>query len=301
MKILLTGAYQYTDEQTALIRNLGLEVDFFRQEWEIVKNPEKYEAVICNGLFQRNDIEKFISLKYIQLTSAGLDRVPLEYIKKQNIVLRNARGVYSIPMAEWAVLKVLELYKDSRGFYEKQKEHRWDKNRNISDLYSKTVAIIGCGSVGLEAAKRFKAFNTNVIGVDIADISSEYIDSCVNISNLNEVLSVSDVVVLTLPLMEQTYHLFNKDRFSIMKKNAVFINISRGAVADEQDLIAALKEKKLRGAALDVFENEPLGDSEFWNMENVIITPHNSFVGEANADRMFGVIYDNLKEWMKSK
>lgn len=301
MKILLTGAYQYTDEQTALIRNLGLEVDFFRQEWEIVKNPEKYEAVICNGLFQHNDIEKFISLKYIQLTSAGLDRVPLEYIKKQNIVLRNARGVYSIPMAEWAVLKVLELYKDSRGFYEKQKEHRWDKNRNISDLYSKTVAIIGCGSVGLEAAKRFKAFNTNVIGVDIADISSEYIDSCVNISNLNEVLSVSDVVVLTLPLMEQTYHLFNKDRFSIMKKNAVFINISRGAVADEQDLIAALKEKKLRGAALDVFENEPLGDSEFWNMENVIITPHNSFVGEANADRMFGVIYDNLKEWMKSK
>lgn len=64
MKILLTGAYQYTDEQTALIRNLGLEVDFFRQEWEIVKNPEKYEAVICNGLFQHNDIEKFISLKY---------------------------------------------------------------------------------------------------------------------------------------------------------------------------------------------------------------------------------------------
>ena len=99
-------------------------------------------------LFLSHPIEKFTNLRYIQLTSAGFDRVPMEYVKVHNIEIRNARGVYSIPMAEFALCGVLQLYKQSRFFMENQKARTWEKHRRLLELSGKTVCIIGCGSVG---------------------------------------------------------------------------------------------------------------------------------------------------------
>ena len=297
MNILITGAWQEAEKSINTIENMRHKVLFLQYEKD--KLPCDYEwveGVICNGLFLHHSIEKFINLKYIQLTSAGYDRVPMEYVEQHNIRIYNARGVYSIPMAEFAIAGVLQLYKHMDRFAENQKDALWNKERNLQELFGKTVCIVGCGNVGTECAKRFKAFGCNVVGVDIVTREDENYSRIELIDNIDEVLVYSDVVVLTLPLTERTFHIMNKDRFEKMKKESVLVNIARGAVVDSTALIEALDNKKLGGAVLDVFEEEPLGnENRLWSMENVIVTPHNSFVGDGNRERLSKVIIDNLK------
>ena len=255
---------------------------------------DEVEGVICNGLFLSHPIEKFTSLRYIQLTSAGFDRVPMDYVQNHGIEIHNARGVYSIPMAEFALSGVLQLYKQSRFFYDNQNNHVWEKHRGLLELYGKTVCIVGCGSVGTECAKRFGAFGCHVLGVDLYPREDSAYAKMYSLSHLENCLPQADVVVLTLPLTKETKNMMNEARFACMKEGSVLVNIARGQVVDEQALIKALDEK-LFGAVLDVFEEEPLSaDNPLWQKENVIVTPHNSFVGDGNGDRLYRVIVENL-------
>ena len=210
MNILITGAWQEAEKSINTIENMGHKVVFLQYEKD--KLPCDYEwveGVICNGLFLHHSIEKFINLKYIQLTSAGYDRVPMEYVEQHNIRIYNARGVYSIPMAEFAIAGVLQLYKHMDRFAENQKDALWNKERNLLELFGKTVCIVGCGNVGTECAKRFKAFGCNVVGVDIVTREDENYSRIELIDNIDEVLVCSDIVVLTLPLTERTFHIMN--------------------------------------------------------------------------------------------
>ncbi len=295
MKILMTGSIAWEDKDFDLLRRMGHEIVFLQYESDSLPCPaEEIEMIICNGLFLHHTIEKFTALKRIQLTSAGFDRVPLDYIKKHDIKINNARGVYSIPMAEFAICGVLQLYKQNRFFYDNQKNHKWEKRRDLLELNGKTVCIVGCGSVGTECAKRFMAFGCERIGVDIAPYTSEMFSKMLPLDEINTALHQSDIVILSLPLTENTRHLMNQERFEAMKPGAVLVNIARGAILDTASLLAAL-QTKLSGAVLDVFEEEPLStDSELWEMLNVIVTPHNSFVAENNKERLLKQIMNNL-------
>ena len=153
MRILVTGAWRFTETERKAVENLGHEVVFMQNEKdELPCAPESVEGVICNGLFLSHPIEKFTALRYVQLTSAGFDRMPMEYAKSHGIVVQNARGVYSVPMAEFALCGVLDLYKRSRFFYENQKNRVWEKHRGVLEIFGKCVAVVGCGSVGTETA-----------------------------------------------------------------------------------------------------------------------------------------------------
>ena len=296
MKILVTGAFNCTKEQLKFIEDLGNQIIFMQNESDDIPcNAEEVDGVICNGLFLHHDIKTFKNLKFIQLTSAGFDRVPMEDINRLGIKIFNARGVYSIPMAEFALTGVLSLYKSIRFFIENQAEKSWVKNRNLIELYGQTVCVIGAGSVGTECAKRFKAMGCKVIGVDLYPREDEAFEIVFTLDRIDDVLAEADVVVLTLPLTEQTRGLFDKRKFELMKDGSVLVNISRGAVVDEASLTNALSSGKLYGACLDVFESEPLNEgSPLWNFKNVIITPHNSFVGNNNNERLFKLILENL-------
>lgn len=296
MNILITGAITLNENFKKNILDLNNNILFQQHEKdELICDYSWVEGVICNSLFLYHDITKFKNLKYIQLTSAGYDRVPLDYITKNNIKIYNAKGVYSIPMAEFVISSVLQIYKQNRFFNDNQKKHIWEKNRNLLELFGKNVCILGCGNVGTECAKRFKAFECNVYGVDINIYQNKYFDEIINIKSLNEVLPKGDIVVLTLPLTSLTKHLFDKNMFNLMKENAILINISRGAIINTDDLINY--SSKLNAIILDVFEEEPLNEnSPLWNMSNVIITPHNSFVGENNNARLYKLILNNLRE-----
>ena len=297
MNVLLTGAWQGAETHIDEIQALGHNVLYMKQETDELPCPYSWvEGVVCNGLFLTYPIERFENLRYIQLTSAGYDRVPMEYVKGKNIEIHNAKGVYSIPMAEFAIGGILQIYKQSRYFLENQKAHKWEKHRGLSELDGKTVCIVGCGSVGTECAKRLKAFDCKIIGIDIKPYMSEWFDEMHSLDSLDEVLKNSDIVILTLPLFEETFHLMNAARLNMMKTGALLVNIARGKIVDTEALLDELRTKRLY-AVLDVFEKEPLEyKSDLWDLENVIITPHNSFVGIGNAERLAHAIITNLEE-----
>ena len=185
-------------------------------------------------------------------------------------------------------------------YYENQKNHKWNKIRNIKELSDSTVCIVGCGSVGTECAKLFKPFSSEIVAVDIVKPISDLFDNYYTINNVAKAVENADVVILTLPLTDETQNLFNKELLSHFKNDAILVNIARGAIVNENDLTDALKNGTIGGAVLDVFNEEPLSEkSELWNMDNVIITPHNSFASQKNADRLCKVVYNNLKKYIE--
>ena len=297
MKLLITGAWKYSSQDIENLQVLGFECFFHNNENDPLPK-EFYDAdgIICNNLFLFNDVAHFKQLQFVQLTSAGLDRAPLDYFKSNGVKVFNAAGVYSIPISEFVISSVLDLYKKKFAFYENQKKHIWEKQRDLLELNSKTVCIIGCGNIGKECAKRFKAFGCIVQGVDLQPFKHEFFDDIFSIDNISSVLSNVDIVVLTLPLTDKTRDLFNRTLFNSMKQTAILVNVSRGGIINIVDLISALNDKTISGATLDVFDEEPLNiDSPLWNMSNVIITPHNSFVGDGNNKRLSEVILQNLE------
>ena len=296
MNLLITGAWQNAEAHIPVICDMGHSVVFAKQEKDPL--PCEYawvEGVICNGLFLHHPISKFENLKYIQLTSAGFDRVPMDYVKTHNIEIRNARGVYSTPMAEYALAGVLQLYKHMDFFRENQKCHLWEKHRGLLELAGKHVCILGCGSVGTECAKRFSAFGCTVTGVATTEREQLCFHEVITVEKLWEVLPQTDVLVLTIPLTEATRHLIDAKMLSKLKPGAILVNIARGTIVEPYALLNALRTGHLGGAVLDVFEEEPLGvDSPLWDMDNVIITPHNSFVGENNEKRLRDIILNGV-------
>lgn len=303
MNLLLTGCFNYSEQQLAEIESLGYVVYFMQHENEQLPiYASQIDATVCNGLFIHHKIDDFLRLKFIQLTSAGFDRVPMDYIKSKSIEIHNARGVYSTPMAEWALFRVLEYYKHGWMFKAHQNSGQWIKDRNIRELSGSKVAVIGAGNIGQEVAKRFKVFNTENTGFDIHTNVTPGFDSMALITALPDKISQFDIVIVTAPLLPSTKGLINRDILHGMSSGAMLINISRGGLIDEKALIDILSERKDLFAALDVFQCEPLSDtSPLWNMENVAISPHNSFVSNGNNERMFSVMCNNLKNFIQSK
>lgn len=298
-KLLITGAWNHTKEEYEQVQQMGYEIIFVQYEKdELPEDAYAAEVIICNGLFQYHNIEKFTQLKAIQLTSAGFDRVPMDYIKANGIEVYNARDVYSKPMAEFALCGVLQLYKQSRFFADNQKNHQWIKHRGVQELTDKTVCIVGCGSVGSACAMYFCTFDCHVVGVARTPRKQEYFNEIVIFEQLDSVLVNADIIVLAVPASNETFHLLDKKRLFLLKSSAIIVNIARGSVIDTEALIEALPN--IGGAVLDVFEEEPVSENNgLWDLENVIMSPHNSFVGEKNGERLYQIIKTNLLNWSK--
>ena len=308
MQLLLTGAYSYSDEQFQELKGMGFEVFFVQDEriplheQDLCFEVADIDAVVCNGLFLHNSIDIFKNLKFIQLTSAGLDRVPLDKIRARGIELRNARGVYSIPMAEYAVCGVLQLLKHARRFSQAQCAHEWRKDRTLGELHGRQILVLGCGSVGTECAKRFNAFGCDVVGVDLCPRQDDqnYV-RMVGLDSLDEELANADVIVVTVPLTDETRNMIDARRLALCKQGCIVVNIARGGIIDEPALEQSLESGRVTGAILDVFQNEPLApESPLWGHDNVIITPHNSFVGEGNKSRLWNIIESNCRKFLRS-
>ena len=282
MSLLITGAWQNARDVFPELEKQH-EILFLQQERDPLPwDPSWVEGVVCNGLFLYHPIESFPNLRYIQLTSAGYDRVPMDYVREKGIEVHNARGVYSIPMAEFVLASVLERYKQLSVFRQQQRDRQWKKLRELRELAGKQVVIVGCGDVGRECAKRFQAFGTYVVGVNRTIREEEGFDAVVGLEKLDEALRSADIAVVTIALSEETRGLV---KARLLKPEALLMNVSRGATVD------------LTGAGcellLDVFETEPLdAGSDLW--DRATVTPHNSFVGDGNAARLSALILKNL-------
>ena len=282
MRLLITGAWQNARDFFPELEKRH-EILFLQQERDPLPcDPSWVEGVVCNGLFLYHPIESFPNLRYIQLTSAGYDRIPMETVREKGIEIHNARGVYSVPMAEFVLASVLERYKQLSVFRQQQRDRQWKKLRELRELAGKTVVIIGCGDVGTECAKRFRAFGTYVVGVNRTIREEEGFDAVVGLEKLDEALRSADIAVVTIALSEETRGLV---KARLLKPEALLANVSRGATVD------------LTGAGcellLDVFETEPLdAGSDLW--DRATVTPHNSFVGDGNSARLSALILKNL-------
>ena len=308
MRILMARCDGFTPEMLDALRALGLEPVFLPGEGGQPGPEERaydldfsdIDAVVCYRFFCCNDIARFPRLKYIHTTSHGIDHMPLDYIRAHGIRLCDARGVYGVPMAEYALGGVLQLYKSMPLLSAQQRAHLWQHPGMIRELGGRQVTILGTGSVGLECAKRFTAMGCRCVGLcRHPRPGAEGFAAQRGISELDAVLPDTDILLVTLPLTDETRGMLDARRLALLKAGAVLVNIARGPIVDAGAMLASLRSGRLSGAVVDVFDEEPLPpDSPLWDAPNLILTPHSSFIGEHNPQRFFDLLYKDTVNWL---
>lgn len=239
-------------------------------------------------------------LKWINSFSAGVNPIMDSSIRELPVKLTNAKGIHGKTMALTTAGYMISFMRHSKELFERQRNHIWDKHFDCQpqEAEGMTVGIIGAGSIGCEVARLAKALGMRVLGVKRKVTPLENFDEVYSNAELDTVLQQSDFVVIVTPLTDETRHMFCKEKFQVMKSTAVLINIARGAVVKEEDLIEALRTGEIGGAALDALETEPLPvDSPLWDMDNVIITPHYAADSRLYIDRAVKLFCDNLKRY----
>ena len=301
MKVVFT--VDYNEEKFEQIKALGYELEFMNEKKIDEPNfPYDADILVCFRALDYVDIDKFTNLKYIMLTSIGFDFVPQDKIREKGITLINNKGGYSIPMGEFIVFNMLQLAKENRYFIQHQSDKNWKPNMNLSELYGKTVVFLGTGTIAQEGAKRLQGFGMNIIGMNTNGRSVEFFEEAYPLASYEEVFPRADYLVCVLPATENTTHFLSAESLSYLPKGAKFINVSRGAVVDEQALIALLQNGHIGGAAIDVFEVEPLPqESPLWSMDNVYVYPHSSWTSEPMLARRLGLMYTNLEKLKKGE
>lgn len=244
------------------------------------------------------------NLKWVHITSAGTNKLP-EFLKKSKVKITNSSGVHPIPIAEHVfgmmIMLARQINKAMKLQITDKKWHRSYEYFQPDELYGSSLLIVGMGRIGEKIAEIAKVFGMEVRGV-VRDLSKKRKTQIklFEIKDLGKAIKDTDFVVNCLPGTEHTKSIFDKKILEKFKPSAFFINIGRGTSVDEAELIKALKNNKIAGAGLDVFETEPLSeDSKLWTLENVIITPHYSGWTPKYTGRVIEIFCTNLKAYLR--
>ncbi|MDR7159901.1 D-2-hydroxyacid dehydrogenase [Arthrobacter sp. BE255] len=236
-------------------------------------------------------------LRWIHTSSIGVDSLMTDEIINSDIVVSNSRGVCERPIAEWVLGVLLMFTKDLRRTIELQQARTW-QHRETEPLLGRKVLVVGPGPVGRETVLLLRAAGMDVTVVGRSARNDAQLGSISGFDELDRLLGQADDVVLTLPLTEETRGLFNSLRFGKMRSGARLVNVGRGAVVVEQDLLDALDEGHLAGAALDVFEHEPLdAGNPLWSRRNILVSPHASGDLIGWRGRVVDCFARNLRLW----
>jgi len=240
-------------------------------------------------------------VRWIQASSSGIGEwVRLLGIVESPIVVSNAAGIHSVPLAEFVVFSMLYFAKNWPRMAAEQRAHHWERCA-IETLSGKTLGIIGLGNVGRTAARLARPFGMRTIGLRRSPSpgDAQGVDAVYAPDGLRKLLAESDYLALCLPHTSETVGLLGAAEIASIKPGAVLINIARGSVVDEPAMLEALRSGHLRGAALDVVAREPLaGDSPLWDMPNVLITPHSMSTGIDENERLTTLFCDNLRRYL---
>ncbi|ULL15340.1 D-2-hydroxyacid dehydrogenase [Paenibacillus sp. H1-7] len=294
-----------TDEQVERIRQTA-------PGWELVHGKEKElwaghlkdaEIVVdWKEACKTECLQPDSKLRWVQNWGAGVDRMPLGELAGRGIWLTNASGVHAFPISETILAMMLGFTRKLHLSIRHQLKSEWKGTGTLGEIHGKTMGIIGVGAIGEETARLGKAFGMQVLGVRRSGRPSEFVDRMYDNDGLDAVLEQSDYVVVTVPATDESRHMFGRRQFERMKPTAMYINIGRGATTDTEALIDALQNGTIAGAGLDVYEQEPLPDSSpLWQMDNVIMTPHNSGSTDQYNERAFEIFLHNLQEYVQGK
>ena len=294
MKILSSLPVQKVQREN--VRSILSEAEFLGVK-DFSQVDQDVEILVSFGQeITEETILNFPRLRWIQVMSAGIDHLPLQTMAVRGIALTNVRGVHQIQMSEHILWNILTLMRQGQIYIRHQVQKVWDPEVRIEELYGKTVCIVGAGSIGEAVAKKCRAFGMTVWGVSRSGKKHQAYDCMGTMDDLPAFLGSSDIVVVILPLTAETFGMFNKDLFSQMKAGSYFVNVARGPVVNEPDLLVALNTGKIRAAALDVFMQEPLPQSSpFWGLDNVLLTPHVGGRTPHYTARAFEIFMKNLR------
>lgn len=238
----------------------------------------RYDVLVVRSrtTVSKEVIEKGNSLKVIARVGVGLDNIDTNYAKSKNIEVINAQEAAINAVSELVIGSMISLARLIPFAHSELSKGNWIKKSLIgTELSGKYLGIVGVGNIGRNVGRIARALRMNIIGYDIYPISREYINEVGMINaDLNTLVESSDFITIHVPLSSDTYHLFDGNLLSRMKKSSYLINTSRGGIVDETALYDLLKDQKIAGAGLDVFEVEPTVDKKFLEMPNVLCTPH---------------------------
>ncbi len=282
-KILITEPGYYPDELMKPLEKIGTVVARNMSYEDLLEEVKDADAIIVRVATKvdKKVLEKAERLKVIASMTTGLDHIDVKEAEVRGIKILSLPGYSTTAVAEYTIALMLNLIKKIPWAFEHFKKERWEKHKFLgAELKGKTIGIIGFGRIGSRVGKYANAFGMEVLFYD------PYVDNnmlkdvkATQVSSLDELLSKSDIVTIHTFLSKETTKMIRKEQFSKMKKNSIIVNVSRGIVIDESDLAEALENGTIAGAALDVFEEEPLPPSHELvnyarNHDNLILTPH---------------------------
>lgn len=310
MKIVFLDEYSVCGRNLDGIRRFGDYVGYETTSPEqVVERSKDAEIVISNKVvLDAATIASLPHLRLICVAATGMNNVDLNAAAEHNVLVRNAVGYSTYSVAETTICSALALLREVIYYDEYFKSGRYaasdrifNFDRPTAQLRGKRWGIIGLGNIGREVARLAEAFGCEVSYYSTSGVQR---DEAVKSVSLDELLSESDVVSIHCPLNDQTRLLIGAEQLGKMRQSAILINVARGGIVDEQALADALDRGVIRGAAFDVFTNEPLRSSPLYNLRDpyrFLASPHNAWSSVEAIDRLIGCIERNIEEYVASK
>ena len=284
--VLITAPYMipFMDRFTPILESFGLnvvipEVDERFEADELMRFAGQYEGTICGDDRYTPEViaANAATLKVISKWGTGVDAIDAEAAEKHGIMVGRTPNAFTVPVSESVMGSMLSFARNIPWMDDAMKAGEWKKISGHT-LMESTLGVIGVGNIGKAVIRRARAFGMTILGNDIIEIEPDFIlEQGIEMTSLDDLLERADYISLNVSLNPTSYHLINAETLAYVKPSAVLINTCRGPVVHEEALIAALQARRLGGAALDVFEDEPLpADSPLKKMDNVLLSPHNT-------------------------
>ena len=282
----------------------NISFSFYDKASNIPDNEKKELEVLIgyDGGIDGKFIQSCPNLKWIAWYATGVNNLPLDSIKKKGIILTNTRGIQSKQLSEYILTFILDDHKKMKTSFINQQKHVYDSTLTGKRLKDETILFLGTGAIAQDTVKLLAPFNLKIIGVSKTGKQKAAFNQIYEINKLDKLLGKADIIINTLPETKETYHLLKKHHFNLMKKSTLFINVGRGTIIEERELIEILREKLIRHAYLDVFENEPLDSKHpLYNLENVTITAHITGNDKENKKEATEIFESNLTHFLNKE
>lgn len=295
MKLVVVN--KLSDEKIEALKNAvpGAVVEAYKSPKEALPHVSDADAIALWG-FQNVEplLEAAPNVRWVHSLSDGVEKLLTKSMIGRPITLTNSHGIHDRAVSEHTMAMLLSWYRRIPDAVRNQSKNQWVRPKSET-LFGKTILIVGFGSIGRAIAQRAKVFETRVIAIKKHVTQELFADHVYNETELLSVLPEADIVIAALPATPETDGFFGEKEFKAMKKSALFINIARASIVDENALITALKEGTIAGACSDVFSSEPLPeDHPFWKMENVIMTPHIASMVPDFWDKLTKLLEENF-------
>ena len=263
------------------------------------------DANVIIGNIPVDILKNIPNLEFVQLNSAGTNGYSDNPDFPKNVTLANASGAYGVSISECILAGILTLMKHIPSYIQNQSDHEWKDEGKVKSIYNSHILVMGLGDIGKEFSKRAYAMGAHITGIKRnINEKPDYIDKLCTMDSLYEELEKADIIVSSLPGSTSTYHLFDEEALSHVRKQPIFVNVGRGSLIDSSVLKKALKENIFSGAYIDVTDPEPLPkEDELWNLNNLSITPHvtGGYHLEETLNRIVQISATNIQNYCEGK